>query len=65
MKEIVSHSGTTHYENPKPSHLGSGGLPMGRVQTLCEMHIRKDEITPPSGDMCRFCKAEAEKQGLE
>lgn len=63
MQLIESQSGTTHVVNPKPIYT-SGKAFIGRVQTLCEMHLRKDEhrltehgYSDPSIPTCRFCAA--------
>lgn len=56
---ITSHSGTTHLVSPIPHSSSAGGhMVAGRIQTLCEFHIKPHESAPANGKNCQFCKKE-------
>lgn len=56
LKEIVSFGGTLHMVNPHPQYGTTKGLAIGRIQTLCRMHLRPGDAVPPSGKECQCCQ---------
>jgi hypothetical protein len=64
LQPVISHSGTKHLIAPVPRYLNNlAGLAAGRIQTLCELHIRKHdaETAPAPVRDCELCAQEAKR----
>lgn len=68
-RKIISPSGFEHLVSDVPRYVDySAAIVSGRVQTLCEMHFRPDEIDKADGTHvkpCVLCLEEARRRENE